>query len=353
MRTTVGIAPKNRKHIGAREREKRNQQRSPKSSPDTTKVGKSVNGFLTSVFKKRHAASINPLFSSESYDYIYKTAENYARLLGENFTLKADGKNFEAVCNKLDSLLPKGQDLSIRLYVKDHTLQMKLVDSLDYTLLYYIPCKILDQTEGQFRNILLEFFRLLQSQQKLTPLLDSQHFEMWKDEVENYYDNNGEEPDDGWLATFKRYTEGDIFKTLELVDQRPQYDAYSLNTLLDDYMPTTDSKREKKILLLIKKGLNLMKTGKVLLHYTNGPRQSSEDQPVDADNTFMIIYEDDMIVENVIEYMNNYACETGYEFFSSINKTITPKTKKPVQPDKFVLKFLEWINDFSYVLYNG
>lgn len=349
MRTTTVITPENRKHPKQRTVPKRYPVGSSGSQEKVTKVGKPVNGFLTSVFKPIYETDVNPLFRPENYCYLYNSAKNCAGLLGENFVLEHDPRNFEAICDKLDSLLPK--DMEVRLFEKNNKIHLKIIDNLADNLLYYIPCKIIDETEGEFRDILIEFFRLLQDKQRMTPLLESQHFEMWKEEVENYYDNMGEEPDDEWMELVKRYVDGDISKTLKLVDEKTAFDVFSLQVLIDHYKP--DCEREQKILCSMKKGLNFLKAEKVLLHYTNAPRLRSEEYPVDADETFMIIYDDDMILENLIEYMNNYACESGYEFFSSVNRTVTPRTRGLFKPDKFVIEFLEWINDFCYVLYNG
>lgn len=349
MRTTTIIAPKNRTHTKQRRVAQRHPVGDTQLQKKTTEVGNPVNGFLTTVFKPFYEADVNPMFQPDSYHYLYDSAKNCAGLLGENFVLDPDPRNFEAICDKLNSLLPN--DMEVRLFEKNNKIHLKIIDNLADNLLYYIPCKIIDETEGEFRNILIEFFRLLQDKQRMTPLLESQHFEMWKEEVESYYENTEEEPEDEWMELVKRYIEGDISQTLNLVDQKPEFDVYSLRALIDLYKPA--SAKEKKILSGMRKGLKLLKTGKVLLHYTNAPRLRSEEYPVDADETFMIIYDDDLILENLIEYMNNYAYESGYEFFSSVNRTVTPRTKGLFKPDKFVIEFLEWINDFCYVLYNG
>lgn len=349
MRTTTGIASKNRKYLGTGRGTPDHKQGIRKVQKEVAEVGKPVNGFLTSVFKPLKETEINPLYCAGNYHYLYDSAKNYARLLGENFTLKPDPENFEAVCDKLEKLLPG--NLEIRLFVKKKRIHLKVINNLDTCTLFYVPCKIIDEAEGEFRDILIEFFRLLQWRQNMTPLLDNQHFEMWQEELDNYYDNNGEEPDDKWMQTVKSYTEGEIARTLNLISEKPVCDEASLLLRIGNY--TTSTGKEKKILRYMKKGLKFLRTGKVLFHYTNAPRLYNEEYPVDADNIFMVVYDDDVIMENLIEYMNSCAMEIGYEFFSSIDKTITPKTKSLAKPDKFISGFLEWINDFTYVLYNG
>ena len=337
------------KYTSARRVQKRNFQRGNKKQTEITKVRRPVNGFLTSVFEPIHTTEINPLFQADNYNYLYQSARKYASLLGENFILEPDPRNFEAVCDKLDALLPKGQ--GIRLFVKDNRIHFKIINSIHENLLFYIPCKIIDETDGIFRDILVGFFRLFQREQRLTPLLENQNFEMWKSEVEYYEESRGEEIDDDWRTAIQAYMEGEIGKTLKLVDQKPQYSIDELAIVIDSYTPL--DKTEKKILNYIRKGLKFLKAGKIMLHYTNQPRLCDEERAVDADNIFMIVYDDDdLIVENLIHYMNEYANEVGYEFFSSINTIITPETKTLAKEDKFILRFFEWINDFTYVLRN-
>lgn len=349
MRTTAIITPANGKHPGQRSLPQQHRAGRKKQQKATTAVREPVTGFLNAVFKPIQETDVNPLFRPGNYYYLYNSAKNCAGLFGKDFDLEPDTQNFEVICDKLDSLLPAGMEA--RLYEKDGKIHLKIINDLSDNLLYYIPCKIIDESEGEFRDILVEFFRLLQDGQKLTPLLDSQHFEMWQEEVETYEDDTGTRPDDEWVKLLKRYTGGDISDTLNLVNRKPVSDVSSLNARIKCYKPVCTG--EKELLSCIRKGLGFLKTGKALLHYTNAPRLHSGDYPVDADNTFMVIYDDDMILDNLIRYMNDYACESGYEFFSSVNRTVTPRTKGIPGPDKFVDGFLKWINDLCYVLYNG
>lgn len=280
--------------------------------------------------------------------YLYRSAMNYARLLGKELAVDARQRDFTLLVDALNALLPRGQEL--RLEVRQQGLHLRVIDDLETNTLYYLPCKILDQTEGEFRQIILAFFRMLHTTQRLTPLTGIRYFEYLQEEVDQYADGMNEEAETEWTTLMKSYTEGAVSLTLNRIQEPPGCTAAELALRTRAYIPAGPA--EQEILEQIAAGLVLLATGKALLNHTNAPRGCGEEWPVGAEHLFLIIYDDDRVSENLIEYMNAEAQECGYEFFSSVDSRLSPRTKRPARPDGFVPRFIQWLNAFSYVLYN-
>lgn len=311
-------------------------------------VGKPANDFLTAVFKPVHISDYDPLYSKENYNFLYDSARNYARLLGKEFNLAKRYRDFEKLYDTFRGILPADQKCEITQH--EGELMFHVVDDREEGNLYYVPCEIIDRVEGALRDIYLCFFRLFRQSQGLSPLLEDPCFEMICGDLP---DRELTEEDDGWLHMLYSYQKGEICKTLELVDEEPQYTIRQLGNRIKKYVP--QSEKESKILSLMLEGLELFRQGKPIMKYGFFPYEDSDFYdtyyPVQLDRIILILYNtDDGLFENLFEWTCEEANQGGYDILSGGDLLITPQTKKLLKPDVYVEQFLKWINRFCHEL---
>lgn len=311
------------------------------------RVRKSNNGFLTVVFKSFPIGDFNPLFTEENYKHLYESALVYARLQGSSKPLVYDPMDFEVVYSYLGDVLPKSQECRITAE-DDNRLRLWIFDTEheDHTL-YYLPCSIIARSEGLFRDILVSFFSLFQHRQRLTPLGESMYFEYIREE---FYSTDEADLDEDWVELVKRYFEGDIGEILELLEEKPKYSIRKLRKILPEFVP--NNKREHNMKMLIVEGLRFLSRKGFIRTYAVPP-DIDEDYawPVEIDNVIQIIYDSDAVSESQVEFYNECAQESGFEFISGGWMEITPQTTSLLTVSKYVRDFMNWLNRLNDELY--
>ena len=325
------------------------RQGSEQNKEGTQEVGKSTNDFLTAVFKPIHIADYEPLYSKENYNYLYESAKNYARLLKKSFNLPKQYRNFQELYETFRDLLPDKSRLE--LVQEGDYLSFQVIDDREEGLLYLIPCEIIDSTQGELKEIYISFFRLLRQSQGLSSLLEENPcFDMICMDLP---ERELTEDDDEWLHLLANYSDGDINKTLKLIEETSDYTIGRLRNKILKYIP--QSEKEKKVLALMLEGLSLFSKKKPIVRYAFFPKEDEEYHDtyysLPIDRIIQIVYSTkDLLFENLFDWTCDEANQGGYDIISGGDLLITPNTDKPLKPDTYVIKFLEWLNKLCYEL---
>lgn len=315
-----------------------------------------TNDYLKETFRSVPASELDPLFSEDNYRYLYDCAKNYASLLEQGFEVEYAPSAFRDLYEKFERIIPGRYNLT--LIDKDGKIHFRIDESCHSQTLFYIPCEILDMTNGQFREILLQFFRILKFVHNLTAQRNSYHCEGLFQELEYQeeliaegQESDVEDMDSDYVQLLKSYRDGDIGKTLDQVDEHPAYAPGELVDIIEKYTPANAS--EKKLLSLIHDGLNdHFLSEEPIFIYVGTPDFDSAggNTPMRADELMMIIYADDWICNNMIESVN-CECENGEsEYFCSGSIELTPDMDSLMEKNTFVEPFLDWILELFNVL---
>ena len=312
------------------------------------------NDYLKEVFREIPLLELEPIFSEPNYNYLYDSAKNYFRLLGEEFAVQYNPSELRNLYDSLDNVLKRGV---LSIIEKDDSLSFRIDEPCRTQTLFYIPCEILDKTNGRFREILLHFFRILKYVHNLTSLKDNYSYSAILDEL-NYQEELRQECGDTEMyyeheTRLKSYRDGDIGSTLSLVDKLPDYAPGELIDIIEKYSPA--SEKEKALLSVIHKGLDeFLCSEDSIFNYVGTPdfAPDSGNTPMDSKGLFMIIYAADLVCENMIEYINSDCQECESEFFCSGQIELTPDTDVLMEKNDFVEPFLDWLIELSDKLYN-
>lgn len=313
------------------------------------------NDFLKEEFKSIPARELDPLFSDDNYRFLYESAKNYCGLLKKEFAVDYDPDDIEYMYNHFDSLIPGGHNLVI--FDMDGRLQFRIDEICHSQTLFYIPCEILDKTKGQFREILLQFFRILKFVHNLTSQRNSYHCEGLFQEID-YNDElieEGQEAeiemDDDYVKLLRSYRNGKIGATLDQVDKHPDYAPGELFDIIEKYEPRDD--QEKAILTIISKGLDEYLSSEIpIFNYVAAPDYDPESStPMEANELIMIVYAEDWVSQNMIESINCSCEECESEYFSSGKIELTPNTDVLMEKNDFAKPFLDWVCKLCDLLY--
>lgn len=343
----VEDAPRNRQNLPSGIQTKGYKPGSEYRKKAKSRVRKSNNGFLTVVFKPLPIEDFNPLFSEDNYKHLYESVLVYARLLGYDKPLEYNPMDFEAPHTYLQELLPGNQECRI-MAEDDNRLRLWIFDTEheDHTL-YYLPCSLITRSEGIFRDILIAFFSHFQQKQRLTPQEESMYFEYIREE---FYNTDEADLDEDWVELVKRYFEGDIGEVLESIDRKPKYSLRKLRQLLSEFIPA--NMREQQLKKLIGEGLKfLSKKGSIRTYAVPPDIDENYAWPVEIDNVIQIIYDSDAVCESQIQFYNECAQESGFEFICAGWMEITPETQSLLTANKYVRVFMDWLNRLNDELY--
>lgn len=332
-----------------------------KAGKSCTSLSCNTNDFLTEEFCNVPVSEMDPLFSDVNYRYLYESAKNYSRLLEKDFTTEYNPENLHELYDDLDKTVSTRHQLS--LVDQDGILHFRIDEVCHGQVLFYIPCEILDKTTGQFREILLQFFRILKFVHKLIAQKNSYHceglFEELEYQEELIKEGNEEEAsealdelDSDYLQLLKSYHNGDISITLDQINEVPAYTPGELLGITEKYTPA--DYKEKKLLSVVNRGLrDFLLSEDNIFNYVGMPDFDPESgyTPMGADELIMIIYADDVICGSMIESVN-CECENGEStYFCSGQLKLTPNTDTLMSKNDFVEPFLNWVLELCKELY--
>lgn len=289
-------------------------------------------------------SELDPLFSEENYKYLYDSAMNYLRLKGIEAVIPYEPENLRDLYNAFDEAM---REENVTIKENDGRLSFHLDLSYCRNTLYYIPCNILDKTEGEFRNIILEFFRILYTVNNLQSQLNSYHvkglFQELDYDEELREEGQESELDTDYLNLLKRYREGDINVTLGFITIRPEYAPGELQDIIERYIPKNE--KEKALLPVLHDGLELMLSETPIFNYVGRPDYDPDSgcDLTTADELYMIVYDlNDGITDMMIESINAVEENGCSEYFSIAQTDLTPETDELMKEDSYPKAFIDW-----------
>jgi hypothetical protein len=310
-------------------------------------AGKPADGFLTTVFKPLHIGLFHPEFSEANYKYIYDSLMNYSRLLKREFRVEYDPFDLKGLCDKFRDILPGNNEFRLIIDDDEQRLTAWLFDDrYDDHSLYFLPCGLIDRTEGLFREILTSFFQLLRHKQHLRLVTQTGFYEMMDESISM---EDGLDPECDWVVTFREYESGYKRALLDIIAAKPGYSVSQLRETVQGFSPRCN--RESNLTQLILEGLEFLSGRKRILGYGVPPDGCSDDYTVSADEVIQISYGPDPFEEEYIRYLNESVQDSGFDFISGGRIMLSPETKKLLKPAKFVVDFMNWLNNLNDELY--
>lgn len=347
--TNTGFPQDSGKNLFAGIRTQRYQKRNNQSQKNHQTVGKSANDFLTAVFEPLWIADYNTIYSKNNYNYLYDSAFNYASLLGIEFKSPSKYPDFKKLYTDFKAVLPAEQ--CCELVQEGDDLFFQIYEDKEEGKLYFVPCHIIDQADGDLKEIYISFFSIFQKTQGLVCLSEIPLYEMLCSDLP---DNGQIDKEDEWMMILNEYENGEIGNTLKLIDNEPKFTIRQLINRIKKYKP--QSEKEEKILSLIMEGLTLFKLNKKIMDFSFFPHEDEDYYdcyyPVDLNRFILIVYEKDLMFENLFSWTCDEANESGYEILSSGFDFISPKTEILIKTDDYVSRFLNWINRLCDELYD-
>jgi len=331
-------------HFARRKRAKANE----------TAVGKPSVNFLSKVFHPIPLIRLNPLFTGKNYDFLYKSARNYSKLLGSSFNFKPQKNDFARLFRYFEKLLPNGQQLA--LIQKGKKLSFQVRFGYDYLIgeVFYIPIEILDNAEGIFREILLSFFQHFRHMHRFSKKECFYDYEIIVDYyLEDLYHEDDQDPE--ILEFLKAYKDGYIHDIFSLVYQKSKHPIKELEKLIENYTPKNCL--EKSLLISVKEGINLIKTGKNIFSYVRHPREVDEnfyaveyDFIIEAERLLRLVYsENDYVTESYLEYLNAENSQYSNEYVPCQSMDLTPGADHLIEAG-FVEHFFTWLAEFISIV---
>lgn len=349
MQTLIGNAAPNRPDNPAGIPAEKYKDRSRPGQAKNSRAGKPANGFLTTVFKPLHAGEFYPEYSEVNYRRMYESVMNYAGLLKRELSVKYDPFDWKTLFDRFREVLPENNEFKLAIDDDEEILKMELWlydDRYNDHHLYYLPCHIIDGSEGLFREILVSFFRLLRHKQRLNVITETCFFEMMEEQM-------SEEGEDGqeseWYADLNPYVNGYKKELFDLISLKPGISVQALEKIVCGFCPKC--RRESNLKPLILEGLELFKKRKPILRYGHFPEEDYDTYTVGIDEVIQISYQADSFQDEYIRYLNESAQESGFEFISAGKMELSPTTKRLLKPDKYVIRFMDWLNRFNDELY--
>jgi hypothetical protein len=323
---------------------------------DKAAGGKPTAHFLSKVFRPIPAVRLNPLFTRESYDSLYQSVRNYSTLLGSSFDFTPKRRDFLRLFRCFKKLLPEGQQLL--LIERDGKLSFKIGFGSDFLIgeVFFIPIKILNSTEGRFRDILLSFFQHFFHAHRFPK---KEHLFDYELIVEHYFSEWYKEDEAKEHCDFlTAYKEGYIHDTFSLIYQKPCRSTEKLSELIKCYTPRNST--EEKLLAVIRQGISILDTEKNIFDYVHHPtdddcnfRDADDDiNIIEADRLLRFVYSsNDYVSEGYLQYLNAELDGSVNEYFHRNSLILTPETDRLLEVD-FVERFFSWLCEFIINLYN-
>ncbi|MDR1610194.1 MAG: hypothetical protein LBS08_01625 [Candidatus Symbiothrix sp.] len=325
------------------------------SKKDASIGEKPAGNFLNTVFRPIPATRFHPLCNGNNYDFLYRSARNYSKLLGSSFYLKKQEKDFAGLFRYFEGLLPQGQYLM--MVEENKKLLFKIFFGNDFLIgeVFFIPIEILNRTGGKIRDIILTFFQLFQQTHKLARKEHLYDYEMI---VDGYLDGWYENDNDPQIEAFlKAYRNGYINDTFSLVYRQANRSSGELEKLIESY--TSKNDREENLLKSIKQGINIIDRNKNIFDYVCRPEKNDEnfydvddECIIEAGRLIRFVYSgNDYVTDGYLEYINTESMDMACEYFPRNSLLLTPATDRLLEVD-FVECFFTWLTGFIKNLYD-
>lgn len=358
LRNGAAGAPHNRgRHVG-----NGHKPGSNKTEKKTTSTARKRNGFLTERLLPVASGLCvetdgvkTDVATMANLDYLYRSAANYARLLGMRF--KFNCKKYARhpklgmaeLYRAFDAIVPENVNIELD--------GGRLVFCLyrfnkwpDYEVLW-LPLDFTDSLSKGVRRVTLEFIRRFVRHHGMWSITDSYHFSM----AEDWLTYEEDEADDGkgkdraerrhTQRLLESYNSGRISRLFKRMDGRAF--CMDIEKALDSCNP--ESEAEQTLLGLIKDGLMLIGKGKPSImdyEYDWAKEEDPDIMPVGLECQILLAYSlDDTVAEEVMQAFSADVHE-GYNLTPVTRLFITPETDKVFKGDDFPERFTKWFYNF-------
>lgn len=292
--------------------------------------------------------------TTANLDYLYRSAANYARLLGVRlkFNCKKYARHpklgmaelyraFDAVVPENVNIELDGGRLVFCLY--------RFSKWSDYEVLW-LPLDFTANLSKGVRRVTLEFIRRFARHHGMWNITGSYHFGMAEDCLSCSYDY---EPDDGrteaerrrTLRLLESYNNGRISRLFKRMAGRAF--CRDLETALESCLP--EGETERTWLGIIKDGLTLIGKGKPCImdyEYDWAKEEEPDIMPAGLESQVLVAYSlDDEVAAEVMQAFTADVHES-YNLTPATRLLITPETDKVFTEDDFPERFVKWFYSF-------
>ena len=285
-----------------------------------------------------------------NYIYLLRSVENYARLLGKDYTHtpgESVGGGIANLYRELQELV--GPDVSINFHTNDKRLYFTLWDQYEWGgyNVYWIPVSFVEKLPERMRRLAISFLHRFRKSQRIGTVNMSDDLDFIK---EWKYDCAAEYEDDGDRKSYLKYLEsyepgGRIYKLLERIEKRCYHK--NLPAALDRYIPASEYERD--LVALMKEGLRFIGDDVPNIFqyaYDVGHDEDRDEHPLTPDQMILFIYESDDLIEGYGEYVddiyNNYDA-----IYPCATLDLAPNTGELLGKEAFPKEFFTYMDKLN------
>ncbi len=231
---------------------------------------------------------------------------------------------------------------------------------------YYIPCNILHKAKGKFKKIITHLLLCLKSYGAAV-LSEEWDYLRFVEECE-WHCKNGinlkdiSEDDKELMQLYEGCKEGGKIDMLFKYLDKEKSDTEKLKKSLKNFKPKNEA--EKKILILIERGIPLLENTYVQKHMLHAYDQMYEDQEMNEDGEydhdgyeifemnqlFRFVYDTqdkltEFLEQNIEQALYSSAFEIYMDHIPSTEIIVTPDQDKPLLPPRSPELFFWWLED--------
>lgn len=295
------------------------------------------------------------LTTQESFDYLYRSAANYAGLLGLSLPFPKKKRpayprsDITRLYEVMENLLPQ----NVNLEFVDGRLMFCLYHFHkwpDYELLW-LPLDFTERLDRPLRRIALEFIRRFARHHGIGDITDTYYYQIAEDYLPSRLD---EERDDLTPKEKKRirqlvesYSKGKIDRLFKRMYGKPF--CTDLEKRLDTCKPEKES--EKRLMELLGEGMALMgkDVPRIMDYQYDWINEKEPDfTPATLEAQIALAYSlDDEITEDM-ENSFNIDMQESYNLTPVTTLFLTPDTDRIFKADDFPERFADWFDRFVY-----
>lgn len=293
------------------------------------------------------------LTTRENFDYLYRSAVNYAGLLGLSLPFPQKKRSayprtdITRLYEIMENLLPQ----NVNLEFVDGRLMFCLYHFHkwpDYEPLW-LPLDFTERIDHPLRRIVLEFIRRFARHHRIGDITGTYYYES----AEDYLPSRLEEESDEFTPKEKKrierllesYNEGPISRLFKRMYGKSF--CTDMEKRLDAYKPKKDG--EKQLIALLQEGMTLMGKGIPCImdyQYDWASEKEPDFMPIMLDTQIALTYSlNDEITEDV---KNSFNVDTQESYILTPVTTLflTPETDRIFKMDDFPEGFADWFDRF-------
>lgn len=290
------------------------------------------------------------LTTKENFEYLYRSALNYAGLTGIELPFRATKDSYRINIINLYKAMNNVLADNINLEVVSDRLQFCLYrfhDWPDYTL-FWIPLDFTEKLPRQLKRITLEFIRQFIRHHGIQDVTETYYYEMAHDYLENYRNYNEEataKEIKKCAALAKSYEDGKVHRTIHRMNGK----KFCANLAREIQNCQPEKKNEKALLNLITEGRTFIASDSpsIMQYYYDWAYEESPDyRPIELDTQIMITHSvNDEMMDEMGSYFNS-ECQESYVITPVTTFYLAPETNRIFKMDNFPERLSRWLNRF-------